>query len=129
MPVTRTRRRPPILGLPAFCLGLLVCSPVAAQQEPSEIVWFSGFATEVHRLCASGRLNDDAEAARANAYCAGFLYAVISRLEMDGKICLDPSGTIDYAIDEATSILDGARGRQLAWAVLEEELPKRLACK
>lgn len=122
------RPRRLVLPVSAFCLGVLLAGPVAVQQQAAETVWFSGFATEVNRVCAKGELGDDSEAARATAYCAGFLFAVISRLEMDGRICLDASGTIEPAIEEAARILDGARGRQLAWAVLEEELPKRLPC-
>jgi hypothetical protein len=85
-------------------------------------------------------LSQGPEAERKKAYCLGFLYAVITKLEMDGKVCLGPLGDIGLAIDESSRILRDSsqgefagkrdsRGRQLAWVVLEKGLSDSLCCE
>ena len=92
----------------------------------SPFEYFSILAVALNETCSKGFASEDAEALEAKAYCLGFLYAVITKLEKEEQACFPAN--IGGAIEEAATLLSAAPKKALSWQVLEDGYKKKFKC-
>src|SRR5262245_38215616 len=99
-----------ILVAVAFAEMIVVTRQANAQGESGGKVWLSPFASSLVETCKQGWLTRGRtrESSKPYWYCIGFLYSIIGRMDLDGRICLGLTGNMDRAIEASATLLSAA---------------------
>lgn len=106
-----------------FVLIILLLSRIEdTRAEP--MTFLSIFSGALNETCKKGFSSK--KAIEEKSYCLGFLYAVITRLEMAGSACF--GANIAPAVRKASELLASVPYKTPAWNALEDGFKKEFPC-